>query len=136
MEGSERLVGGRDDAAAAVHVADVGLHEDGAAAAVRQAPGDRLAAFGVSSGDDDAGRAALGEELGGGAAETLGAPRDDGITAGKRVRVGHRFLLLPIMRGPETGRYQREGKWQIMIHGESYFSGRGSSTIGSWLRSR
>ena len=22
--------------------------------------------------------------------------------------------------GPETGRYQREGKWQIMIHGESY----------------
>ena len=27
---------------------------------------------------------------------------------------------LPIMRNPETGRYQREGKWQIMIHGESY----------------
>jgi adenylylsulfate reductase, subunit A len=27
---------------------------------------------------------------------------------------------LPIMRDPETGRYQREGKWQIMIHGESY----------------
>src|SRR3546814_13930621 len=24
------------------------------------------------------------------------------------------------MRDPETGRYQREGKWQIMIHGESY----------------
>ena len=21
---------------------------------------------------------------------------------------------------PKTGRYQREGKWQIMIHGESY----------------
>jgi adenylylsulfate reductase subunit A len=27
---------------------------------------------------------------------------------------------LPIMRDPETGRYQREGRWQIMIHGESY----------------
>ena len=27
---------------------------------------------------------------------------------------------LPIMRDPQTGRYQREGKWQIMIHGESY----------------
>ena len=27
---------------------------------------------------------------------------------------------LPMMRDPETGRYLREGKWQIMIHGESY----------------
>ncbi|MGE5319360.1 MAG: adenylyl-sulfate reductase subunit alpha [Hyphomicrobiaceae bacterium] len=27
---------------------------------------------------------------------------------------------LPIMLNPETGRYQREGKWQVMIHGESY----------------
>jgi adenylylsulfate reductase subunit A len=27
---------------------------------------------------------------------------------------------LPFMRDPKTGRYQREGKWQIMIHGESY----------------
>ncbi len=27
---------------------------------------------------------------------------------------------LPIMRNPETGRYLREGKWQIMIYGESY----------------
>jgi len=27
---------------------------------------------------------------------------------------------LPFMRDPETGQYQREGKWQIMIHGESY----------------
>jgi adenylylsulfate reductase subunit A len=27
---------------------------------------------------------------------------------------------LPLMRDPETGHYQREGKWQIMIHGESY----------------
>ncbi len=27
---------------------------------------------------------------------------------------------LPIMRDPESGRYLREGKWQIMIHGESY----------------
>ncbi|MBT9567413.1 MAG: adenylyl-sulfate reductase subunit alpha [Thiobacillus sp.] len=27
---------------------------------------------------------------------------------------------LPIMRDPKTDRYQREGKWQIMIHGESY----------------
>ena len=27
---------------------------------------------------------------------------------------------LPFMRNPKTGRYQREGKWQIMIHGESY----------------
>ncbi len=27
---------------------------------------------------------------------------------------------LPIMRDPENGRYLREGKWQIMIHGESY----------------
>ena len=27
---------------------------------------------------------------------------------------------LPMMRDPATGRYQREGKWQIMIHGESY----------------
>jgi adenylylsulfate reductase subunit A len=27
---------------------------------------------------------------------------------------------LPFMRDPENGRYQREGKWQIMIHGESY----------------
>jgi len=27
---------------------------------------------------------------------------------------------LPIMKNPETGQYQREGKWQIMIHGESY----------------
>lgn len=27
---------------------------------------------------------------------------------------------LPIMKNPETGRYLREGQWQIMIHGESY----------------
>ena len=27
---------------------------------------------------------------------------------------------LPIMKDKETGSYQREGKWQIMIHGESY----------------
>ena len=27
---------------------------------------------------------------------------------------------LPIMKDEETGRYLREGKWQIMIHGESY----------------
>jgi adenylylsulfate reductase, subunit A len=27
---------------------------------------------------------------------------------------------LPIILNPETGHYQREGKWQIMIHGESY----------------
>ena len=27
---------------------------------------------------------------------------------------------LPIMRNPKTGAYQREGRWQIMIHGESY----------------
>jgi len=27
---------------------------------------------------------------------------------------------LPIMRNTQTGRYLREGKWQIMIHGESY----------------
>ena len=27
---------------------------------------------------------------------------------------------LPMMKYAKTGRYQREGKWQIMIHGESY----------------
>ena len=27
---------------------------------------------------------------------------------------------LPIMHDPKNGRYLREGKWQIMIHGESY----------------
>jgi len=27
---------------------------------------------------------------------------------------------LPIIKNPETGRYLREGKWQVMIHGESY----------------
>ncbi|MEW6415755.1 MAG: adenylyl-sulfate reductase subunit alpha [Pseudomonadota bacterium] len=27
---------------------------------------------------------------------------------------------LPIMTHPETGHYLREGKWQVMIHGESY----------------
>ena len=27
---------------------------------------------------------------------------------------------LPFMKSSETGRYLREGKWQIMIHGESY----------------
>lgn len=27
---------------------------------------------------------------------------------------------LPILKNPENGRYMREGKWQIMIHGESY----------------
>jgi adenylylsulfate reductase, subunit A len=27
---------------------------------------------------------------------------------------------LPLMRNPDTGFYMREGKWQIMIHGESY----------------
>ena len=27
---------------------------------------------------------------------------------------------LPMMRNEKTGRYLREGKWQIMIHGESY----------------
>ncbi len=27
---------------------------------------------------------------------------------------------LPIMKNPQTGDYQREGKWQVMIHGESY----------------
>ncbi len=27
---------------------------------------------------------------------------------------------LPIFMNPETGHYQREGKWQVMIHGESY----------------
>ena len=27
---------------------------------------------------------------------------------------------LPIFRNPETGHYLREGKWQVLIHGESY----------------
>ncbi len=27
---------------------------------------------------------------------------------------------LPFMKDPDTGRYLREGKWQVMIHGESY----------------
>ncbi len=27
---------------------------------------------------------------------------------------------LPLMKNPDTGTYMREGKWQIMIHGESY----------------
>ena len=27
---------------------------------------------------------------------------------------------LPIMKNPDTGTYLREGRWQIMIHGESY----------------
>jgi adenylylsulfate reductase subunit A len=27
---------------------------------------------------------------------------------------------LPIIKDPQTGRYQREGRWQILIHGESY----------------
>ncbi len=27
---------------------------------------------------------------------------------------------MPIMRNPKTGSYLREGRWQIMIHGESY----------------
>ena len=27
---------------------------------------------------------------------------------------------LPILKNPQTGRHLREGKWQIMIHGESY----------------
>ena len=27
---------------------------------------------------------------------------------------------LPLMRDPKTGSYMREGRWQIMIHGESY----------------
>ena len=27
---------------------------------------------------------------------------------------------LPLMRDPKSGAYQREGRWQIMIHGESY----------------
>jgi adenylylsulfate reductase subunit A len=27
---------------------------------------------------------------------------------------------LPLMKNPETGSYMREGRWQIMIHGESY----------------
>ncbi len=27
---------------------------------------------------------------------------------------------LPLMKDPKTGHYMREGKWQIMIHGESY----------------
>jgi len=27
---------------------------------------------------------------------------------------------LPLMRNPKTGTYLREGRWQIMIHGESY----------------
>ena len=27
---------------------------------------------------------------------------------------------LPIMKDPNTGHYLREGRWQIMIHGESY----------------
>ncbi len=27
---------------------------------------------------------------------------------------------MPIMRNPKTGAYLREGRWQIMIHGESY----------------
>ena len=27
---------------------------------------------------------------------------------------------LPLMRNPDTGAYMREGRWQIMIHGESY----------------
>jgi len=89
VQGAEMLVGGRDDAAAGVHVDHVGLDEDGLAAAGVQFLGGGLAAVGISAGDDDAGRTALGEELGGGAAEALGAPRDDGIPAGKRIRVGH-----------------------------------------------
>ena len=39
---------------------------------------------------------------------------------------------LPMMKNEKTGRYLREGKWQIMIHGESYkpIVAEASATIG------
>ena len=56
--------------------------------------------------------------------DLMGLVREDlGYDIGRHVdSTVHKFEEwgLPIMADPETGRYQREGKWQIMIHGESY----------------
>ena len=56
--------------------------------------------------------------------DLMGLVREDlGYDIGRHVdSTVHKFEEwgLPIMTDPDTGRYQREGKWQIMIHGESY----------------
>ncbi|MEF8793139.1 adenylyl-sulfate reductase subunit alpha [Thiohalorhabdus sp.] len=57
-------------------------------------------------------------------ADMLGLTREDlGYDNARHVdSTVHKFEEwgLPIMRDAETGRYLRQGKWQIMIHGESY----------------
>jgi adenylylsulfate reductase subunit A len=57
-------------------------------------------------------------------ADLLGLTREDlGYDIARHVdSTVHKFEEwgLPIMKDKETGRYLREGKWQIMIHGESY----------------
>ena len=56
--------------------------------------------------------------------DLMGLVREDlGYDVARHVDASvHKFEEwgLPMMRDPKTGRYQREGKWQIMIHGESY----------------
>jgi adenylylsulfate reductase subunit A len=56
--------------------------------------------------------------------DLLGLTREDlGYDIARHVdSTVHKFEEwgLPIMKNEETGRYLREGKWQIMIHGESY----------------
>ncbi len=57
-------------------------------------------------------------------ADLLGLTREDlGYDIARHVdSTVHKFEEwgLPIMKNKETGQYLREGKWQIMIHGESY----------------
>ncbi len=56
--------------------------------------------------------------------DLLGLVREDlGYDIARHVDASvHKFEEwgLPIMKNKDTGRYLREGRWQIMIHGESY----------------
>ena len=97
VDAPERLVGLGDDLACILHRREIGCHEDRLDALLFERRFHLGAALGVAAGDDEAGDAALGEEMRDRLAKPLRRARDDGDLALERGvlqrrRIKHGFL--------------------------------------------
>ena len=98
IDAAERLVGGGDDLFGILGDGKVGRHEDRLGALGLERGPDLFAARRIAAGDDEAGSAALGKQMGDRLAEPLRGAGDDGDLAFERKRfqrrqIEHRFTL-------------------------------------------
>lgn len=86
---AELLVGGGDDAAAILDAGQIGLHKVNAAGGRVECGGDGVAAFRVSSANDQPGNATLCEQARNRFAQALGAARHNRNLASQRRSLSH-----------------------------------------------